>query len=152
MNLSCFETCFRTFSKCKLQSSVFDSNNRDTQIQSCYEQMNLCLGYVHEQTKPCKTKNTLDNSRQKSDTPKDVSPNPPTSANNDIISTSTTNSSHQTNCIFVNNNLKTLHLILLQNRCNTALKTHPTLEDVVFCNNLELYLDCVTEACTDPML
>ena len=42
-------------------------------------------------------------------------------------------------CIFVNNNLKTMQLILLQNRCNAILKGRHTFDEAVFCNNLDFY-------------
>ena len=50
-------------------------------------------------------------------------------------------------CSFVTNNLKTMQLILLQNRCNGVLKGRHTPDDAVFCNNLEFYLEMATKAC-----
>ena len=52
-------------------------------------------------------------------------------------------------CIFVNNNLKTMQLILLQNRCNAILKGRHTSDEAVFCNNLDFYLDLATKACME---
>ena len=50
-------------------------------------------------------------------------------------------------CIFVNNNLKTMQLILMQNRCNAILKRHHTPDDDLICKHLDLYLEMTTKAC-----